>query len=122
MVRISDDLPRTRAEREAARPAGLAAFLGRVTGVSAIIAALHRRRDLRRYREFRGELAALADTQRTEADLLQRRHELQATEVARKISALDKIDAREMRALEQENARVPYGAARGGGSYAGPVI
>jgi hypothetical protein len=115
--RFSGDLARTRAEREAARPTGLAAFLGRMTGVSAIIAAVHRRRDLQRYREFRGELGALAVTQRAEADMLQRRHELQAMEVARKVSALDKIDAREMRALEEKRMRAYRTAQREGADH-----
>jgi hypothetical protein len=116
-AQFREKLALTRAAREAARPTGLAAFLGRVTGVSAVIERLHRRRDLQSHREFRGELAELAVEQRAARDLLQQRHEVQAMEVARKLSALDKIDAREMRALEQKRMRAVRTAQREGSDH-----
>ncbi|WP_439543994.1 relaxase/mobilization nuclease domain-containing protein [Hyphomicrobium sp.] len=107
-------LRREREARAAARPRGLAAFLGRVTGVTAIIDALHRRRDLQRYRDFRDGMATLVTAQRADALVLQRRHELQAAEVTRQLANLAKVDAREMRALEERRVREHRTAQRAG--------
>ncbi len=52
--------------REQARPTGLAAFLGRVTGVSLIIRQVQRHRDVKRLEAYRNERAALAERQRAE--------------------------------------------------------
>ncbi|MEE9909972.1 hypothetical protein LWV33_22685 [Brucella intermedia] len=64
-----------RQQREEARPTGLAAFLGRVTGVSAIIHRVQRYKDAKRYIVFRESKQGLAAGQRVETALLQRRHE-----------------------------------------------
>jgi hypothetical protein len=96
---------RVRQQREEARPTGLAAFLGRVTGVSAIIHRVQRYKDAKRYLAFRESKHELAVGQRIESALLQRRHELQALDMNRQLKALTTVEARERKALEEKRVR-----------------
>lgn len=96
---------RVRRQREEARPTGLAAFLGRVTGVSAIIHRVQHYKDAQRYIAFRESKQALAAGQRVETALLQRRHELQALDMNRQLKALTAVEARERKALEEKRVR-----------------
>ncbi len=96
---------RVRRQREAARPTGLAAFLGRVTGVSAIIHRVQRYKDAKRYLAFRETKQGLASGQRVETALLQRRHELQALDMNRQLTALTAVEARERKALDEKRVR-----------------
>jgi hypothetical protein len=96
---------RVREQCEEARPTGLAAFLGRVTGVSAIIHRVQRYKDAKRYLAFRESKQELAAGQRVEAALLQRRHELQALDMNRQLKALSAVEARERKALEESLVR-----------------
>jgi len=99
------EVARVRQQREETRPTGLAAFLGRVTGVSAIIHRVQRYKDAKRYLAFRESKQQLAAGQRVEAALLQRRHELQALDMNRQLSALTAVEARERKALEEKRVR-----------------
>jgi len=96
---------RVRERREEVRPTGLAAFLGRVTGVSAIIHRVQRYKDAKRYIAFRESKQELAAGQRVEAALLQRRHELQALDMNRQLKALSAVEARERKALDESLVR-----------------
>ncbi|WP_442582120.1 relaxase/mobilization nuclease domain-containing protein [Mesorhizobium sp. ASY16-5R] len=96
---------RVRQQREETRPTGLAAFLGRVTGASAIIHRVQRYKDARRYVAFRESKKGLAAGQRVETALLQRRHELQALDMNRQLKALTAVEARERKALEEKRVR-----------------
>lgn len=96
---------RVRQQREEARPTELAAFLGRVTGVSAIIHRVQRYKDAKRYIAFRESKQAIVRTQRVETALLQRRHELQALDMNRELKALSAVEARERKALEEKRVR-----------------
>ncbi|MDF1600939.1 relaxase/mobilization nuclease domain-containing protein [Mesorhizobium sp. YIM 152430] len=86
--------------RAAHRPTGLAAFLGRVTGVSYVIGKLHKHRDAQRHAAFVAEKAALAERQERAARDLKHRHDLQALDQARAVRALDQIEKRELRSFE----------------------
>lgn len=99
------EVVRVRQQRDAARPTGLAAFLGRVTGMSAIIHRVQRYKDAQRYLAFRQSKQGLAAGQRVEAALLQRRHELQALDMNRQLTALTAVEARERKALEETRVR-----------------
>lgn len=99
------EVARVRQQREEARPTGLAAFLGRVTGVSAIIHRVQRYKDAKRYLAFRESKQGLATGQRVETGLLQRRHELQALDMNRQVKALAAVEARERKALEEKRVR-----------------
>ncbi|KXF77965.1 hypothetical protein ATN84_24435 [Paramesorhizobium deserti] len=50
-TRYLDEARRVKEARAAAKPTGLAAFLGRVTGVSFVISKLHKHRDAQRYQQ-----------------------------------------------------------------------
>lgn len=99
------DVARVRQQRQEARPTGLAAFLGRVTGVSALIHRVQRYRDAQKYLVFRERKQALGDTQRRQSEALQRRHEMQGLDMARKVKALGAVEARERKALEEKRVR-----------------
>lgn len=99
------EVARVRQQREETRPTGLAAFLGRVTGVSAIIHRVQRYKDAKRYLAFRESKQGLAAGQRVEIALLQRRHELQALDMNRQLKALTAVEARERKALEEKRVR-----------------
>jgi len=94
-----------RAERERNRPTGLAAFLGRVSGVSFVLHKLHRHRDAQKVRSFVRDRAHLVLAQKGAAEVLQRRHELQAFDMGRQFAALGKVEARERQALAVKNVR-----------------
>lgn len=86
--------------RAAAKPTGLAAFLGRVTGVSFVIGQVQKYKDAQRLAAYREERAALKAAQQEERRTLAYRHELQAVDQARELRALDQVEARERKSLE----------------------
>lgn len=96
---------RVRRQREDARPTGLAAFLGRVTGMNLVIARVQRYRDAKRYLAFRERKQDVAHSQIVERAALNHRHDLHGVEVARKLKGLDAVDARERKALEEKRVR-----------------
>ncbi|WP_417423196.1 relaxase/mobilization nuclease domain-containing protein [Hoeflea sp.] len=99
------EVARVRQQRDEARPTGLAAFLGRVTGVSAIIHRVQRYKDAKRYIAFRESKQEIVRAQRVETALLQRRHELQALDMNRQLKALTAVETRERKALEEKRIR-----------------
>lgn len=99
-TRYLDEARRLKEARTAAKPTGLAAFLGRVTGVSFVIHKLHKHRDAQRYAAFQKEKATLADQQAEARRVLEHRHTLQAIDAAREVRALAQIEARELKSYE----------------------
>ncbi|MCC7428677.1 MAG: relaxase/mobilization nuclease domain-containing protein [Alphaproteobacteria bacterium] len=91
----------TKIERAQNRPKGLAAFLGRVTGISLAIKKLHEYRDGQRFKMHRDERAALIDRQRIEQAELRRRQELQAADLMRERRGLSQIEKKELASLQQ---------------------
>lgn len=91
---------RLKEARTAAKPTGLAAFLGRVTGVSFVISKLHKHRDAQRYAAFQMEKVALNEKQSEARRVLEHRHTLQAIDAAREVRALAQIEARELKSYE----------------------
>lgn len=94
-----------RAERAQHAPKGLAAFLGRITGVALITKKIHRFRDHRRFEAYLADKQQLAGRQRDERELLARRHELQGAYMERKVRALDQVEKRERKGLEQARTK-----------------
>jgi hypothetical protein len=94
-----------RAARIEARPGGLAAFLGRVTGVSFVIHKLHRHRDARSFAAYVAARAQLMLGQKQAVLGLQRSQEVRGLETARQLKALSKVEARERQALEVKRVR-----------------
>lgn len=103
-----------KAAREAGRPAGLAAFLGRVTGVTLVINKVRRHRDAQRYRGYVADRQALAGRQADARLVQQRGQELRAAELARQVKALAKVEKRELKALEESRLREQRQVERAG--------
>jgi hypothetical protein len=103
-----------REERERNRPVGLAAFLGRITGVDLIRRAVHRHQDRQRFKAYRAESRDLKTRQEQEARALEARLKVQAQEVARKDAALAKVEKRELAAFMRDRQREQRIRDRGG--------
>jgi hypothetical protein len=87
------------------RPTGLAAFLGRVTGIDRLRHALHRRADAKQLAHFGAQLKALQAEQRLNEQALERRLKLQMQELARRKAAFEKLDRRELAAFLRDQRR-----------------
>lgn len=100
-----EDVKRLNDLRAQNRPAGLAAFLGRVTGVNLIVGKLQKMRDARKQAQHQSKLQEMRLLQKRERDMQQRQHELAAMELQRALRALDQIDQRERQSLETSQKR-----------------
>jgi len=96
---------RIRIERAHRAPQGLAAFLGRVTGIALITKKVQRYRDRKRFEAHLVEKQQLAGRQEAEWQVMVRRHELQGADVQRKLRALDRVEERERKGLEQARTK-----------------
>lgn len=91
---------RIKLDRAAHRPQGLAAFIGRVTGVELITKKIHEYRDATRYKLFLAQKKELAERQQRDAVALDRRQQLEALTMQRRLHALEQVERRELRSLE----------------------
>ena len=90
------ELRERRVARSQTRPKGLAAFLGRVTGISLAIKKLHEYRDRQRVKAYRAERDALIRRQEDDRAVFEKRQALQAAELHRQRRALDQIEKKEL--------------------------
>ena len=100
--------------RAANRPTGLAAFLGRVTGIAYIRRALQRREDGLRLTAYRQERAALRSAHEKESSALELRQAVQEKEQARRQAALRRVDRRELAAFLRDQRTEQRVRDRGG--------
>jgi hypothetical protein len=91
---------RIKIERAAHRPKGLAAFLGRVTGVELITKKVQQYRDATRFKAFLAQKKELAERQQRELATFERQQELQAFAMRRRLRALELVEQRERKSLE----------------------
>lgn len=91
---------RIKLDRAAHRPRGLAAFIGRVTGVELITKKIHQYRDATRYKLFVAQKKELTDRQQRDAATFERRQELESAKIQWRLRALDQLEKRELRSLE----------------------
>lgn len=91
---------RIRSERAANKPKGLAAFLGRISGVELITKTVHRYRDAQRFREFLARKQELAERQKRDARIQLRAQELESQTMRRRLRALELVEQRERKSLE----------------------
>jgi hypothetical protein len=89
-----------RLDRAAHKPKGLAAFLGRITGVELITKKIHQYRDKTRYDAFVAQKREMTERQQREATALTRQQELQTMTTNRRLRALELVEQRELRSLE----------------------
>ncbi len=91
---------RIKSERAASRPTGLAAFLGRITGVELITKKIHQYRDKTRLAAHVTRKRDLTEQQRRDAAVLARRQELETLTMQRRLRALELVEKRELKSLE----------------------
>lgn len=116
-ARYLDEVRRVKEARLAAKPTGLAAFLGRVTGVSFVIGKIHKHQDARRHAAYQVEKAALVERQVDAKCVLEHRHMLQVMDAAREVRALAQIEARELKSYEVAQRRQERIAQRQGNNH-----
>jgi len=92
---------RIRVDRARRRPRGLAAFLGRVSGVALVTRKVQRYRDRKRYAAYLVWRDELKRRQRQAREALAERHAWQAADIQRRLRALDRIEQREREAQAQ---------------------
>ncbi len=117
---------RIKAERNANRPTGLAAFLGRITGVELITKKVQQYRDRTRYAAHVTQVRALKDRQQRESREFERRQALERLVMECRLRDLELVEQRERKSLEvallkerriedrerQEDSRSPPDATR----------
>jgi hypothetical protein len=115
-TRFLNEARRIRADRYLNRPTGLAAFLGRITGIQLLIRKIQKYRNRKRFKTFLEEKGTLQMAQRQDQQGLQRHHEMQALDMDRRFRALDQVDQRERASLETalNKERRVRSRARGG--------
>jgi hypothetical protein len=91
---------RIKLDRAARRPQGLAAYIGRITGVELITKKIHQYRDATRYKLFLAQKRELAERQQRDAATFDRRLELERATIERRLRALVQLEKRELRSLE----------------------
>ena len=89
-----------RDERNGRRAKGLAAFLGRVTGVQLVTKKYHAFQDRKRHRQFLAVREELAADHAYERQSMVARHKLQRLDIDRHFRVLGQLDRRERKALE----------------------
>ncbi len=108
-----DKIREIRRERARNKPTGLAAFLGRVTGVALIRRKLQKREDKKRLQSFQNARESLKDDQRDERLALQRAQEMEALSMNRQIARLAQVDAKEIKSLNEVLTKEVRVGARG---------
>lgn len=101
--------------REQHKPHGLAAFLGRVTGVEFAIRKLHEHQDKKRLQAYHADEREVRDKHRDQNLAQMRHHELQGLDLERKVRNLSRIEARERASLEtafEKEDRIAFRARR----------
>lgn len=111
---FQDETARIRRNRDAHRPRGLAAFLGRVTGMAYLMRKRHERQDRRRARDHEDRKAALSRRHDDERRALQARQRLQRLDMARHARALSQIERREAATLKAAQRRRARARSRDG--------
>ncbi len=89
-----------REKRDRFQPTGLAAFLGRVTGITFARKKLHEFQDRKRFEAFSEKSDALELRHRDQKLEQQRAHEMQSFDIGRRERSLDRIEKRELASLE----------------------
>ena len=91
---------RIRQDRAAHKPKGLAAFLGRITGVELITKKIHQYRDKTRHDAFVAQKLELTERQQRETSALTREQALQTLTAQRRLRLLELVEQRELRSME----------------------
>ena len=95
------ELRERRVGRARNRPSGLAAFLGKVMGISLAIKKLYEYRDRQRIKTYRAEREALTHRQAEQLAEFDDRQKVQAADLVRQQRALDQIEKKELASVQQ---------------------
>lgn len=98
------EVKRVRSQRKKVKAKGLAAFLGRVTGMNVVIRKLQRLKDQKRYEKYQVEKQILTTRQTRGMDRLRERHRMQVLDIKRQVRAVNKVEKRELKS--KETARI----------------
>jgi len=112
--RFKGEIERINHQREANKPTGLAAFLGRVTGVNFVIKKLQERSDRMRAEARRQEKIEFLEQQSSDREEFAFRQRMQGLAQERRSRALDRLDAREMRSVTTKMLRDERAQGRDG--------
>lgn len=104
-ARYLAEAKRIRAQRQKAKATGLAAFLGRVSGVDKIVRKVQRARDRARFEKHKTQTEALANKQARQMSGLRERHRMQLLDIRRQVRSIDKVEKREARSRKTANLR-----------------
>jgi hypothetical protein len=99
-AQVRDELRQRRRDRVARPPTGLAAFLGRVTGMDLIRRKIHQAQDARRLADYRAARDQIALRQKQDRADLKQVQDMQALDTGRHLRNLARIETRERRSLE----------------------
>jgi hypothetical protein len=112
----TDTLKALQRQRKRFRQNGLSSFLGKITGISLIRKKIHKHQDRKVIRAYLDDKKVLAENHSAERDKLTRLHEFQVLDINRRSKALDQVDRREMKTLQEAAKREIRVFARGGRS------
>lgn len=90
---------KVKASRDAARPTGLAAFLGAISGISTARSVLHKYQDRGRLAAYQSKKQLMIDNHRIARQELQRGQEMQGLDMERRRVSLIEAEKRETRSL-----------------------
>lgn len=102
-----------RAAREVTQPKGLAAFLGRVTGLSFVQKKLHQHRDRQMHEAHLLARRELIGDQKAAAEELRVEHQMRLQDTERQLRELSYREAQELRSLERHLEKQARLRARG---------
>jgi hypothetical protein len=100
-------------KREAAKPEGLAAFLGRVTGASLIQSKIHKHQDKLRLEEHQAAKQEITDRQHNAREEMRLSHQMRAMDSERKKRDLAYREAQELHSLKTHLEKQARLLARG---------
>jgi len=107
---------RVREQRKKVKAKGLAAFLGRVTGMDIVVKKIQKVKDQRRYAKYQVEKQKLVEKQSRSMSRLRERHRMQFLDAKRLVRAVDKVEKREVKSKETgrlKTARIRHRARKG---------
>lgn len=96
---------RIRELRSKVKVGGLAAFLGRVTGMDKVIHQVRRMNDKRRLDRYKAAREQLAERQACTMAVLRERHRMQFADVKRQVRSVDKVEKRERKSRDIRRLR-----------------
>ena len=119
--RYKSETKRIREKRANSQATGLAAFLGRITGIELLARKIRRYQDKQRLRAYQDEKARIRGELREKETSLRQLHRLQMLEVRRRGKALSAVEQRELKSLQASFLKEGRTAARKSFEHMPPI-